>query len=301
MTSESMGSRQEPSVSLEWVGPAAAKISQPNNYSLVVRNTCNIPVQQVLVRVRIPAGLSCGDTEPKAVAEGNVLVWELGALQARQEKVLQMKLLAEQKGDAAPQAWVTFTGSSVMHIKVREPKLALKVQGPDKILLGETAAFTLAVTNPGDGSADQVKIHAALTEGLECPRGSKIDFDIGNLAAGETRNVTVMCMTKLGGAEVRRDRRGRRRTARQRDRASQRDHAASGDAIDWTGLALPWPQGAVHAQGQQSRRCAGDQCDHQRRGAGRLQGSRRQRRRTPRFLVAYRFLVPRRNQAGRSA
>ncbi|HTU19663.1 MAG TPA: hypothetical protein VMG10_16500 [Gemmataceae bacterium] len=201
MTSESANNRQEPAVSLEWVGPTTAKVSQPNKYTLVVRNICNIPVQQVLVRVRIPSGLSCSDTEPKAVAEGNVLVWELGALQASEEKVLSMKLLAEQKGDVAPQAWVTFTGSSVMHIKVREPKLALKVQGPPKVLLGETAAFQLAVSNPGDGSADQVKIHAVLTEGLECPRGNKIDFDIGNLAAGETRNVTVMCMTKLGGPQ----------------------------------------------------------------------------------------------------
>lgn len=201
VTSEVLGSRQEPSVSLEWVGPAVAKISQPNDYALVIRNTCTIPVQQVLVRVRIPAGLSCGDTEPKAIAEGNVLIWELGALQSKEERVLHLKLLAEQKGEAMPQAWVTFTGSSVMHIKVREPKLALKVEGPQKILLGETAAFQLAVTNPGDGSADQVKIHAALTEGLECPRGSKIDFDIGNLAAGETRNVTVMCIAKLGGTQ----------------------------------------------------------------------------------------------------
>jgi len=96
MTSDSSGNRQEPAVSLEWVGPATAKVSQPNNYTLVVRNICNIPVQQVLVRVRIPSGLSCGDTEPKAVAEGNVLVWELGALQAREEKVLSMKLLAAQ-------------------------------------------------------------------------------------------------------------------------------------------------------------------------------------------------------------
>jgi uncharacterized repeat protein (TIGR01451 family) len=201
LTPENTGNRQEPAVSLEWVGPATAKVGQPNGYSLVVRNTCNIPVQQVLVRVRIPSGLSCAETEPKAVAEANVFVWELGALQAKQEKVLQMKLLAEQKGDAAPQAWVTFTGSSVLHIKVREPKLALKAQGPAKILVGESAAFTLTVSNPGDGSADQVKIHAVLSEGLECPRGNKIDFDIGNLAAGETRNVTVMCMTKLGGSQ----------------------------------------------------------------------------------------------------
>ena len=201
LTSDSLSNRQEPAVSLQWVGPSSAKVNQPNGYSLVVRNICTIPIQQVLVRVRIPTGLSCSETEPKAVGDGSVLVWELGALQPKEEKVLNMKLLAEQKGDVAPQAWVTFTGSSILHIKVREPKLALKVQGPPKLLLGETAAFQLEVTNAGDGSADQVKIHANLTDGLECPRGNKIDFDVGNLAAGETRNVTVMCVTKQGGTQ----------------------------------------------------------------------------------------------------
>jgi uncharacterized repeat protein (TIGR01451 family) len=201
LVTEDLGNRQEPAVSLQWVGPTAAKVNQPNAYNLVIRNTCTIPVQQVMVRVRIPDNLSCGDAEPKAVAEGNVLVWELGALQPKEERVLRLKLAAERKGDAAPQAWVTFTGSSILHIKIREPKLALKVQGSPKLLLGETAAFQLEVTNAGDGAADQVKIHANLSEGLECPRGNKMDFDVGSLAAGETRTVTVMCITKGGGAQ----------------------------------------------------------------------------------------------------
>jgi uncharacterized repeat protein (TIGR01451 family) len=201
LVTEDLGNRQEPAISLQWVGPTAAKVNQPNAYNLVIRNTCTIPVQQVMVRVRIPDNLSCGDAEPRAVAEGNVLVWELGALQPKEERVLRLKLVAERKGDAAPQAWVTFTGSSILHIKIREPKLALKVQGSPKLLLGETAAFQLEVTNAGDGAADQVKIHANLSEGLECPRGNKMDFDIGSLAAGETRTVTVMCITKKGGAQ----------------------------------------------------------------------------------------------------
>src|SRR5262249_21365966 len=86
LTPENASSRQEPAVSLEWFGPPTAKIGQTNTYNLVVRNTCSIPVQQVLVRVRVPAGITCSETTPKAVAEDNVLVWELGTLQPRQEK-----------------------------------------------------------------------------------------------------------------------------------------------------------------------------------------------------------------------
>jgi uncharacterized repeat protein (TIGR01451 family) len=202
LTPENASSRQEPAVSLEWFGPPTAKIGQTNTYNLVVRNTCSIPVQQVLVRVRVPAGITCSETTPKAVAEDSVLVWELGALQPRQEKDLQMKLLAEKRGDPTPQAWVTFTGSSIMRIKVREPKLAVKASGPKKVLVGETTTFILAVNNPGDGVAEQVKIHAVLSEGLENARGPKLEYDIGNLAGGETRNVAVQCVSKAGGVQT---------------------------------------------------------------------------------------------------
>jgi uncharacterized repeat protein (TIGR01451 family) len=193
--------RQEPSVCLEWTGPASARVGAPGDYSLIVRNSCPIPIQQVLIRVRIPAGMSVSGTEPKGLAEGNVLVWDLGTLAPRQHKVLTMRLVAQTRGDLLPQAWVTFTGSSVLRVKVREPKLALQVSAPEKLPQGETAAFTLAVSNPGDGSAEQVHVRATLSEGLEHPRGGKIDFDVGNLAAGESRTVTLLCTTRSGGPQ----------------------------------------------------------------------------------------------------
>jgi uncharacterized repeat protein (TIGR01451 family) len=200
-SNENPNGRQDPAVSLEWSGPAAARVGVPIDCSLTVRNTCAIPVQQMLVRMKVPAGMTAAATEPKALAEGNVLVWELGTLPPRQHKVLTLRLVAENRGDLMPQAWVTFTGSSVLRIKVREPKLALQVSAPDKLPLGDTAVFTLTVNNPGDGAAEQVRIHAQLSEGLENPRGGKMDFELGNLAAGESRTVTVLCGTRTGGAQ----------------------------------------------------------------------------------------------------
>jgi uncharacterized repeat protein (TIGR01451 family) len=198
---EMAAGRQEPAVSLEWVGNPIAKVGAPADYSLVVRNTCNIPVQQVAVRVRVPAGLNVVGAEPRADNAGGVLTWDLGTLMAKQERVMQLKLQAEAKGDVTPQAWVSFTGSSVMRIRVREPKLVLKCSVAEKVLVGDAAAFTLNVSNPGDGSADVVKIKAMLSEGLEHARGNKIDFEIGNLAPGESRNVTLLCATRAGGVQ----------------------------------------------------------------------------------------------------
>ncbi|MFO0879348.1 MAG: hypothetical protein U0840_18535 [Gemmataceae bacterium] len=193
--------RQEPSVSVEWVGSGVAKVGSPGEYSLVIRNTCNIPLQQVVVRVRVPQGLTIQGTEPRAQTEGGMMVWDLGTLLARQERTLSLKMQADVKGDVTPQAWVTFTGASAMRIRVREPRLALKCSVNEKVMVGDPAAFTLTVSNPGDGSADHVKIRALLSEGLEHARGNKIDFDIGNLAPGESRNVTLLCATRTGGAQ----------------------------------------------------------------------------------------------------
>jgi uncharacterized repeat protein (TIGR01451 family) len=194
--------RQEPAVSLEWVGPPTAKVGQLAEYTLAVRNVSNMPVSEVVVRVLVPTGLNVAATEPRHTVESNMMKWELGTLLAKQERNIQLKMTAESKGDLAPKAWVRFTGSTMMRIKAREPKIVLKILTPEKApLVGDPAQFTLAISNPGDGSADQVKIQAVLSEGLEHARGNRINFEIGNLAAGETRNVALLCGTRTGGAQ----------------------------------------------------------------------------------------------------
>ncbi len=191
--------RQEPGVSIEWIGPPVAKVGQPVTYQIVVKNISNCPVQQVVVRNRVPPGITVNATEPRALNDGNLLIWDLGTMQPHQEKRLDLQVLAEAKGDIATHAWVTFTGMSVARLKIREPKLTLKASAPEKVLLGDTATVTLTVTNPGDGSADHVKIKAMLPEGLEHTRGKTIDFDLGNLGPNESRSVQLVCATKTGG------------------------------------------------------------------------------------------------------
>lgn len=194
-------SHQEPAVSLEWIGPSAVKVGIPAEYTVSVRNICAIPVQKVFVQVRVPAGVNVVASEPKAEGADNVLVWELGTLLAHQDRRLSLKLLSSQRGDLACQAWVTFTGSAVMKMRVREPKLLVKVAVPDKVIVGDPTSVVLTVSNMGDLATDNVKITAMLPDGLECVRGKKLNYDIGTLAAGETRTVTVSCVSKTPGQQ----------------------------------------------------------------------------------------------------
>jgi uncharacterized repeat protein (TIGR01451 family) len=196
-----VSSSQEPAVSLTWEGPANAKVGRPNDYNLTVCNTGAAPVQQVLVRVQLPAGARATDTEPKANTEGNVLWWELGTLTVKQKKSLMVRMVPDARGDLACHAWVTFTGAATLQIQAREPKLTLKVTAPEKIMVGDPATLVLLVSNPGNGTAEQVKLHVNLSEGFEHPAGRVIDLDIGNLGANEARRVQLMCTVKGGGEQ----------------------------------------------------------------------------------------------------
>jgi uncharacterized repeat protein (TIGR01451 family) len=200
-TNDNPTGRQEPCVSLEWIGPPTSKVNQPVTYQLMVKNLCSAPVYQVVVRNKLPAGIKVQGTEPRATNEGNIWTWDLGTLQPHQEKRLDMQILPEVKGDLACQASVTFTGSSLARLRVREPKLTLKATAPEKVLLGDDATVTLTVTNPGDGQADHVQIKAMLSEGLEHTRGRAVDFEIGDLGPNESRSVQLVCTTKVGGEQ----------------------------------------------------------------------------------------------------
>ena len=191
--------KQEPSVSLEWVGPPMAKVGVPTEYVLVVRNTGNVSVRDVKANVVLPPGLRITGAEPRDEGNG---IWSFGALEAKQEKTVQMKFVADSRGDLTPQAFLHFASVASLRLKVREPKLVVKAATAEKVMVGDMTAFTITVSNPGDGNADQVRIQAMLSEGLEHVRGPKVDFEIGSLGAGESRSVQIMCQAKLGGAQM---------------------------------------------------------------------------------------------------
>lgn len=195
--------RQESLVTVEWVGPSLAQVGQQAEYSLMVRNTSPVAVQKVMVYVRLAAGMTVKGTQPSAAIDGTALAWQLDTLLPRQEKRLRMQLVVNARGDVTPQAWATFTGvsSSALRIRVSEPKLTLKVTAPGHVVAGDPANFTLTVSNAGDCLAGQVKVHADLSEGLEHVRGRAVDFEVGDLAIGESRAVQLACIARAGGEQ----------------------------------------------------------------------------------------------------
>ena len=179
--------RLEPAISLEWVGPQSVSINRRVTFHVLVKNGGLTSAEHVVVRNRLPAGVKLVAAEPKPATDGNLLTWELGTIEPRQEKRLELQLLPDGKGDYACQASVTFTAATAARFQVREPKLVVKVAAPDKVLVGDSATLNLTVTNCGDGTASHVKVKTTLPDGLQHVRGKIVEFDLGALAPKETR------------------------------------------------------------------------------------------------------------------
>ncbi len=194
--------RQEPGVSLEWICPATAKLGQPVTCQIIVKSLSTNRLHQVVLRARMPAGVIAKATEPKATPDGELLVWDLGTMEPRQERRLDLLLVPTVKTNLALNAFVTFTGSSTARVDVREPKLVLKASAPRRAITGDPATVTLTVSNPGDATAECVKVKAVLSDGLENGRGQTVEFNLDSLAAKESRTVLVLCSAKIVGEQT---------------------------------------------------------------------------------------------------
>jgi uncharacterized repeat protein (TIGR01451 family) len=198
---ESRGGRQDTSVALEWIAPPVARLREPMSLTLAVQNTSDVPVFQVVVRARLPQTLTVSGTEPKAALRDDVYLWDLGTLAPQQRRNLQIKVVADQEGHANPEGWVTFTSGVSANIRVRMPRLAVKVASPSDVVTGDEVTFVVTVSNPGSLAAEQVKVRAILSEGLERQGRKDADCDIVRLEPGESRTLSLACAVRARGVQ----------------------------------------------------------------------------------------------------
>jgi uncharacterized repeat protein (TIGR01451 family) len=198
---EIRSSRQESAVSIEWLGPPVARLEHPMTCQLVVRNTSTVAVQNVLVRYRPAEGVQLRASEPPAASEGKELTWTLGVLAGGQTKKIELQMVSQTRGAVNCVATVTFTAGAQHQVLVREPLLAVKVRTPEKIVAGEPVTLQFAVSNPGDGPTEGIKLKAHLPEGLEHSRGRLLEVEVGTLAPKETRNLQLVCQARGSGMQ----------------------------------------------------------------------------------------------------
>ncbi len=190
---------QTPTVTIEWKQQGAINVGQECQCDLVVKNSGETDASGVEVEAYFPNNVRLLDASPKPSKSETFLGWQFAALKAGEERVIRIKMLPLERGNIATRANVRFTGTANNVFTVAEPLLAVKVQGPQQVMIGESAPHTVVVTNPGNGITSNVQIEAVIPDGLEHARGKRLLMEIGSLNPGESRSIRLAMAAVTGG------------------------------------------------------------------------------------------------------
>jgi uncharacterized repeat protein (TIGR01451 family) len=194
-------SSESPSIRVETQGPASITIGKQATYIVHVTNQGNQPASGIEVLVGVPrsvvlAGSEAGsgrvDAEPGQAA--GQLAWTIDQLAPRSTAKLQIKLLPQSpRPFTLGIEWTLRPQVAQTQVLVQEPKLDLSISGAKDVLFGETKIYTLVLSNPGTGDAENV----AVTLGETANSGAT--KQLGTLAAGERRELDIELTAREAG------------------------------------------------------------------------------------------------------
>lgn len=190
---------QTPSVTIRWDHHGEFNVGQQCRSDLIVENSGTTLVGNVAVEAVVPQGLDVVNAVPPPTASGDTATWNIGKLKPGQKRRIELTLVPGRQGDVTLNAYVRMTGASTTSLSIREPKVALQLDGPQTLEVGQLVHYTVNVSNPGTGTARNVLIQTVVPEGLEHKRGKMLTIDIGTLSPGESRKARLSLTGIKGG------------------------------------------------------------------------------------------------------
>ena len=184
--------------------PKEVELNKPFDYSIKVTNLRSMTLTDVVVTEDIPENFKLVSAVPTAQIDANKLVWKMDSLGPRASSVISVSGMAT--GPDVLKHCTTVVSRLIpacADVVVVEPKLELKKTAPQDALLCDPIPVKFELTNPGTGSAQNVKITETLPAGFQTAAGeSELVIDAGTLAAGDSRQFSVEIKADKAGKYV---------------------------------------------------------------------------------------------------
>lgn len=203
-------SSQSPVLRIETIGPAATKLGKEAAYTVQIVNQGEVEQHDVVVMIEVPAwvevtGTSVSEGVARRKRDGSgaaQLVWEIERLPGQAQGQLQLKLVPQEgRPFELGVDWSCPHSRTAARVVVQEPQLVMTLSGPNELLYGETATYTITLSNPGTGDAENVAVRLLPTAGSA--RNKDVNR-IGTIAAGQQKQVEIeLTAREAGGMEVR--------------------------------------------------------------------------------------------------
>jgi uncharacterized repeat protein (TIGR01451 family) len=182
---------QRPQLNIEKIAPQNALLGQPLIYAIVVRNVGQSAARDVVVEDRIPKGTKLSGTIPRAELTGKKLIWRLGTLAAGEQRKISIRVIPQEAGEIGSVATVNFVAEAAAETVVTAPRLEFKITAPSAARLGESVPFRFEVRNVGTGEARGVVIRDLIPQGLAHTAGNDLEYEVGRLLPGRSKQLTL--------------------------------------------------------------------------------------------------------------
>ena len=197
-----------PRLTIEKIAPSTAVLGQPMVYQIVVRNAGDIPARQVIVEEEAQPEVKVLGSIPQAMLDNGKLIWKLGALEPGKERKIAVKVIPQSEGTIGAAATVHTARGNIDDEPVagtkRGPTLRFEIDVQRQASIGTPIPFRFKVTNVGRTDATGVVIRDVLPAGLRHPDGDDLEYEIGMLPAGKSRDVELMLTAAQPGRTINR-------------------------------------------------------------------------------------------------
>ncbi len=187
---------------VEKIAPDEVQVAKPAVIEIRIKNSGTATAQRVEVHDEVPQGAELVDTQPRAEVDGSHLVWSLGSLAAGAEVKVHMELIPREEGEIGSVATVQFATQATSRSKVTRAELSMEVRGQTQVMIGEETSLVIRVTNTGTGPATGVVLAEVVPDELEHAAGPELEYEVGTLAPGETRDLNLALKARSPGRAV---------------------------------------------------------------------------------------------------
>ncbi len=195
----------QPQLELMKTAPTEVLLCEPISAEFVVTNSGTGTAQNVKILDSLPAGLQTVDGK-------NEIEIDVGSLAAGQSRQFSSQLRATKTGIYVNKAMVSSASGMVAQsiptvTNVRQPKLRIVKNGPQRQYLGRPLSYEIMVSNEGDGPAKNIIVEETIPTGvssIEATAGAKISgtklvWELDTLAPNASRKVRVSCIPTTAG------------------------------------------------------------------------------------------------------
>ena len=194
-----MEGTQSPSLTIQKLAPPEIQVGKRCTFAIRVQNTGQRTAQNVQIHDEIPLGTELVGTVPRAAVTGSKVVWDMGTLSVGEQRTVEMELIPSEEGELGSVATVTLAAQASARARCTKPELALRLSSQPQVHIGQQQLVQIEVSNPGSGEATNIMLLETVPAGVTHEAGPALEFELGNLAPGESRKLELLLSAEQAG------------------------------------------------------------------------------------------------------